>query len=129
MTTTALHRPGDAARATELSVPDQTRLTGLLDRTPRLTERHPALYPVAVHVNRVRRRVRWMLDDVAWARQRSTEDLPVRVRRHKSLLLRQLGDSEMYLQHNKVTNLRIAADCLDGLLIRPGDILVQHGGR
>ncbi|MGI8701678.1 MAG: VanW family protein [Nocardioidaceae bacterium] len=45
----------------------------------------------------------------------------MRIKEHKSLLLRQLGESEMYLQHNKVTNLRLAASKVDGILVRPGE--------
>ena len=87
----------------------------------RLTERVPALYPVAVEVLRLRRRWQWLRDPTPLARERSSEDLPVRVTTHRSLLLRTLGTSEMWMQHNKVANLRIVADCLDGLLIRPGE--------
>ncbi|MBA8794894.1 vancomycin resistance protein VanW [Friedmanniella endophytica] len=91
----------------------------------RWAERFPALYPLAVEVHRLRRRAVWLRQDLrgatVLARSRGAEDLPVRVLRHKSLLLRTLGDSEMRLQHNKVTNLRIAAAAVDGLLIRPGE--------
>ena len=100
---------------------DTARMAGLATRRERLSERHPALYPLAVRLNRARRRVQWILGDERWAAQRETADLPVRVKQHKSLLLRQLGESEMYLQHNKVTNLRLAAACVDGLVIRPGE--------
>jgi vancomycin resistance protein VanW len=88
---------------------------------PRLTERYPALFPLAVRLHRARRRWRWMTGDETWASDRATAPLPVRVKRHKSLLLRQLGESEMWLQHNKVTNLRLASSRVDGLLIRPGE--------
>ncbi|WP_433017515.1 VanW family protein [Kribbella sp. CA-294648] len=43
------------------------------------------------------------------------------MKRHKSLLLRQLGESEMWMQHNKVTNLKLACAQVDGVLIRPGE--------
>jgi vancomycin resistance protein VanW len=39
---------------------------------------------------------------------------------HKSFLLRPLKDVEMYLQHNKVTNLKIAISHLDKVVIKPG---------
>ena len=42
---------------------------------------------------------------------------------HKSILLRQMGNSEMWMQHNKVINLRIAASHLDGIIIRSGEEL------
>ncbi len=40
---------------------------------------------------------------------------------HNSLLLRELSPEEMELQHNKVVNLRIATQQVDGILIRPGE--------
>ncbi len=98
--------------------------TGVPDRASaplRPTERHPWLYPLAVRAHRVRRRIAWLTSGTRWARSHESEPLPVRVRRHRSLLLRELGDSEMWLQHNKVTNLRLAAARVDGLLIGPGE--------
>jgi vancomycin resistance protein VanW len=88
---------------------------------PRLTERHPWLFPLAARLHRARRRVAWTLSRTPYARGRTAEPLPHRVRRHRSLLLRELGDSDMALQHGKVTNLRLAAARVDGLLIRPGE--------
>lgn len=88
---------------------------------PRLTERHPWLMPVAVRVHRARQRLRWLRSGTAWARTRAEGALPVRVKLHRSLLRRQLGESDMWLQENKVVNLRLAAARVDGLLIRPGE--------
>lgn len=45
----------------------------------------------------------------------------MRVKRHRSLLLRQLGETEMWMQHNKVKNLKLACAQVDGLVIRPGE--------
>lgn len=87
----------------------------------RLTERHRWLYPTAVRVHRIRRRWQWWHSDATWAVRRAAPATPYRVKLHKSLLLRQLGESQMWLQHNKVTNLRIAAACVDGVVIRPGE--------
>jgi vancomycin resistance protein VanW len=101
--------------------PDVARMRQLVHRRLRVSERHPWLYPVAVWVNRCRRRMQWLRGDEAWAARRTPESFPVRVKSHKSLLLRQLGDSEMYLQHNKVTNLRLAANRVDRVQIRPGE--------
>ena len=101
--------------------PEQERMEGLLIRRQRLSERYPVLFPLAVWVNRARRRLQWMLPGTSWAAGRCEQDLDVRVKQHKSLLLRQLGESEMYLQHNKVTNLAIASARLDGIVIRPGE--------
>lgn len=87
----------------------------------RPSERHPWLYPWAVRAHRVRRRVQWLTADTAWAHERAETPLPVRVKKHGSLLLRELTGAEMVLQHNKVVNLRLASARVDGLLIRPGE--------
>lgn len=50
---------------------------------------------------------------------------------HRSVILRPLRDVEMYLQENKRTNLRLAIEQLDGLVIRPGETFSvwRHVGR
>ncbi|MCW2791890.1 MAG: VanW family protein [Nocardioides sp.] len=110
MSTTTTRRP-DAP----FVVPE--RLTA----PPRLAERHPSLFPWAVRLHRARRRVQWLVSGTAWAHERHEAPLPVRVKKHGSLLLRELSADEMVLQHNKVVNLRLASDRVDGLLIRPGE--------
>ncbi|HEU4810735.1 MAG TPA: VanW family protein, partial [Nocardioides sp.] len=104
-----------AVQPLPLAVP--ARLTA----PPRLSERHPWLFPWAVRAHRVRRRTRWLLSGTAWAADRDERPLPARVKRHGSLLLRELSEDEMVLQRNKVVNLRLASARVDGLLIRPGE--------
>ena len=87
----------------------------------RLTARHPWLFPVAVRAHRARRRLRWLTSRPRWATSRTSDPLPVRVKKHNSLLMRELSADEMWLQRNKVTNLRLASARVDGLLIRPGE--------
>jgi vancomycin resistance protein VanW len=87
----------------------------------RLTERHPWLYPVAVRAHQLRRHVAWLTSGTAWATRRSGDPLPVRVKKHGSLLLRELSPEEMTLQHNKVVNLRLASARTNGVTIRPGE--------
>jgi vancomycin resistance protein VanW len=100
-------------------------LPARLTAPPRLTQRHPWLLPVAVAVHRARRRTQWARDEwsgrVVWAERRDPDDLPVRLKQHGSLLLRELDADRMHLQHNKVTNLRLATSRTDGLLIGPGE--------
>lgn len=90
---------------------------------PRLTERYPMLFPLAVQAHRARRRWQWLTSGTPWASERADHVLPHRVKKHKSLLLRQLGESEMWLQHNKVRNLELASTRVDRILIRPGETL------
>ncbi|MGE9311826.1 VanW family protein [Niabella sp. CJ426] len=86
-----------------------------------ISQRHPALYFLAVWVRRLRRYSQWYFDTTTYTRKHSTEKLPFRIKKHQSVLLKKLGDSDRQLQVNKVTNLKIAAKQIDGILIRPGE--------
>ena len=102
-------------------------LPARLTAPPRLTQRHPWLLPAAIAAHRTRRRTQWVRDAwsgrVAWAARRDSVDLPVRLKQHGSLLLRELDPDQMHLQHSKVTNLRLAAGRVDGVVIGPGETL------
>jgi vancomycin resistance protein VanW len=90
-------------------------------RRRRLTERWPVLYPLAVEILRLRRSWQSWRSGTVWATDRAADSLPVRIHQHRSLLLRRLGAAEMWMQHNKVHNLRLVAARLDGLVIKPGE--------
>lgn len=51
------------------------------------------------------------------------EDFPYAVMQHSTPMLRQLQGLPMQLQHNKITNLRLAVARLDGRVLRPGQRL------
>jgi vancomycin resistance protein VanW len=73
---------------------------------------------------RLRRYARWYLSRTRWANQRATPETMAHVLfQHRTPLLRQLKDVEMYLQHNKVTNLRLAVARLNGICLLPGETL------
>ncbi len=55
------------------------------------------------------------------SKEKSTEELQFKIFEHKSFLLRPLKDVEMYLQHNKITNLKIAFSTFSGIIIKPGE--------
>jgi vancomycin resistance protein VanW len=73
------------------------------------------------HYYRWKRYGHWWLGSEKWAEEQIKTPLPYEITSHASILLRRLKDVEMYLQHNKVTNLRLAAQPVSGLLIRPGE--------
>lgn len=95
--------------------------TNLTTTRRRPTQLVPALRPLAVGAYQLRRWLRWHVAGTRFAGTCAAAPLPDLVFRHASPLLRRLGQTEMWLQHNKVTNLRIAAARLDGVLIRPGE--------
>ncbi|TCC02041.1 vancomycin resistance protein [Kribbella soli] len=104
----------------ELSAAERARVLPAVRRR-RWSERVRLLYPLAVRYHRAAKRLEWMRSSTPYAGTRDVNDLPVRIKRHKSLLLRQLGETEMWMQHNKVTNLKLACAQVDGLVIRPGE--------
>ncbi|MEN9496479.1 MAG: hypothetical protein RLZZ516_2122 [Cyanobacteriota bacterium] len=89
------------------------------------------------HLARIRQQLRPLrIRQLRWARrwqdwrsgQRFAQSLepdplPCRIIRHRSLLLRRLGNTDPQLQHNKVVNLRLALPALHGLRIQPGETL------
>lgn len=87
----------------------------------RLSELQPLLYTLAVWSKRTKRYLEWYLGEESWCSQYQAAPLPFRVKRHASRLLKQLGESEMWLQHNKVKNLAIAIPRLTDVVIRPGE--------
>lgn len=88
-----------------------------------LSQRHPILYALSVAFHRLERYFRWLIRFSKYARTQQTEPLPMKVFAHKSVLLRKLGDADMELQRNKVTNLKLAVRGLNGIIIRPGETL------
>lgn len=68
-----------------------------------------------------KRYLSWLLNARNYARVEPQTTLGNSAFVHRSTLLRPLKNVEMYLQHNKVTNLRLAIASLDGVVIRPGE--------
>lgn len=57
-----------------------------------------------------------------FAREHQSEPLKYRYASHKTILLRKLKDVDMWLQENKIVNLKIASKKLDGIILRPGEV-------
>lgn len=70
-----------------------------------------------------RRYALWRSPGYRWAKERRQDSLPYLQASHKTPLLRHLRGEDMELQRNKVVNLRLAAEKLDGVLLRPGETL------
>ena len=63
----------------------------------------------------------WCSPKFHWAKERRTERLPCIHFSHATPLLRKLRGEDMVLQQNKVTNLKLAASRLDGIILHPGE--------
>ena len=62
-----------------------------------------------------------MVSGRRWCRTQQRAPLAFRIKRHTSRLIKALGDSELWMQHNKVHNLGLAIPAMNGLCIRPGE--------
>ncbi|HRI02810.1 MAG TPA: VanW family protein [Pyrinomonadaceae bacterium] len=69
----------------------------------------------------LKRQIKWLQMSRQFAKPDASVKLEHLIMRHRSMMLRPLRDVEMYLQHNKITNLRLAIAPIDGMVIRPGE--------
>jgi vancomycin resistance protein VanW len=69
-----------------------------------------------------KRKIKWIFLAKQFAKVSKNTNFQHLVIQHQSILLRQLKDVDMYLQHNKITNLLLAAEKINGVVIRPGEI-------
>lgn len=69
----------------------------------------------------LRRKWRWIKQRRYYSTERAVSRFPFSLIKHRSFLLRPLKNVEMYLQHNKVTNLALAIKQLNGVIIKPGE--------
>lgn len=65
----------------------------------------------------------WYFGSTKYAKRNKAALLPAIVYQHSTPLLRRLKDVEMWLQYNKVKNLKIAVERLNGTIIYPGETL------
>lgn len=84
-----------------------------------ISQYHPLLYFMATHSRRMMRYWQWKTDGKDYTHSFSDLPLAFRVKKHQSVLIRKLGDSDQHWQHNKVINLKIASPCISGILIHP----------
>lgn len=68
-----------------------------------------------------RRYCEWYFSSKNYSKRFSRDLLPVTVFSHKTPLYRKLKAVDMWMQRNKVTNLKIAVKKLDGILLKPGE--------
>lgn len=69
----------------------------------------------------LKEQLRWLSRKEKLSKTKNEEPLPFQLMEHQSFLRRPLKDVEMYLQENKVTNLRLASNCISGVVIKPGE--------
>ncbi len=97
----------------------------------RITQIFPFLLPIRVAQRKFFFYTKMFFDRNRYARTKPAEVLPNCVYEARTQLLNENTGFDMKYQENKVFNLRLAADPVDGILIRPGETfsfwqLVRH---
>lgn len=75
------------------------------------------------------RKLLWLKERSSFAREHCEAILPYSAASHKTPLMRRLRDVDMWMQENKVTNLRLASARVNGIVLHPGadlQLLVSH---
>jgi len=87
-----------------------------------LSQRFRVVYFLRVWQKRIFRYLEWLISSKKYCQViLSGGRLPFRIYKHQSLLIRKLGGSDIKLQFNKVTNLKLAAAKINSIIIRPGE--------
>lgn len=69
----------------------------------------------------LRRYGEWCFGKTKFASNASTELEPYTVFEHRTPLLRKLKDVDMWLQYNKTTNIKLAIEKINGIVVYPGE--------
>ena len=87
----------------------------------RFSQWSPLTYQLAVEKNIAQRKARDAFSREIFAREKQETSLPHLIYAHNSLIRRTLGQVDPRLQDNKAVSLGLAAPCVNGILIRPGE--------
>ena len=82
---------------------------------------NPTTYKISLEKEIFRRNVKDLFSEEKIANQHSKEVLPNIVKSHSSILIRKLNGVDLRLQENKVTNIMLACNKVNGLIIHPGE--------
>lgn len=82
---------------------------------------NPTTYKISLEKEIFKRNVKDLFSKEKIAKQHSKEVLPNIVKSHSSILIRKLNGVDLRLQENKVTNIMLACNKVNGLIIHPGE--------
>ena len=68
------------------------------------------------------RKIMWITKSKQFAKKRSEKELGYKYFSHSTLLRRKLKDVDMWMQENKIVNLKLATAKVNGIIIKPGEI-------
>lgn len=81
----------------------------------------PTCYKISLKKEILLRNIKDFLGKEKIATKKSNEELPNIVKSHTSILIRNLHGVDLKLQENKVTNIMLACNKINGIIIKPGE--------
>ena len=85
-------------------------------------ELNPVCYEISFCKEILKRNMKDFFSKYTISKDFSKELLPVIVKGHSSILMRKLYGVDEKLQKNKITNIQIACDKINGIIIHPGEV-------
>ncbi len=85
-------------------------------------ELSPTCYRISLEKEIIKRKISDLFGGEKFAERKSTDKLPAVLASHSSVLIRHLEGVDMRLQENKVTNIRLACEKINGIVVRPGEV-------
>lgn len=82
---------------------------------------NPTCYKISVKKETLIRNIKDFFSSEKIANEKSKDLLPSIVKSHTSILVRRLEGVDIRLQENKVTNIALAAEKINGIIIKPGE--------
>ena len=82
---------------------------------------NPTCYKISVKKETLLRKIKDFFSTEKFAAEKRNELLPNIVKSHSSILVRRLVGVDICLQENKVTNIGLAAEKINGIVIKPGE--------
>ena len=82
---------------------------------------NPTCYKISVKKETLIRNIKDFFGSEKIAKEKSEYLLPSIVKSHTSILVRRLEGVDIRLQENKVTNIALAAEKINGIIIKPGE--------
>lgn len=91
-----------------------------------LSAQHPFIYYLRVRQKRFARYLYWYFSFHYFSKDKKEEKLDFCHFKHQSKLLKKLGETNLKWQINKIKNLQLAIEKLNGIIIYPGELFSFH---
>ncbi|MBO4323894.1 MAG: VanW family protein [Lachnospiraceae bacterium] len=83
---------------------------------------NPTCYRISTEKEIIKRKCKDLFTGGRFAKEHRESQLPVIVKSHSSVMVRRLNGVDLRLQENKVTNIELACEKINGIVVHPGEV-------